>query len=57
LAADIAITLSNVRFRGHVVMPENLSMYAHLGFVETHRAMEMGFHRVYLRLTVPEGRQ
>jgi hypothetical protein len=32
-------------------------MYAHLGFVETHRAMEKGFHRVYLRLTVPEARQ
>ena len=27
-------------------------MYAHLGFVETHRAVEKGFHRVYLRLTL-----
>lgn len=34
-------------------MTENLSMYAHLGFIETHRAMEKGFHRVYLRLSVP----
>jgi len=33
-------------------MTENLSMYAHLGFVETHRAVEKGFHRVYLRLTL-----
>jgi ribosomal protein S18 acetylase RimI-like enzyme len=33
-------------------MTENLSMYAHFGFVETHRAMEEGFHRVYLRLTL-----
>jgi hypothetical protein len=38
-------------------MTENLSMYAHLGFVETHRAMEKGFHRVYLRLTLPEANQ
>jgi ribosomal protein S18 acetylase RimI-like enzyme len=34
------------------MMTENLSMYAHLGFVEIHRAMEKGFHRVYLRLTL-----
>jgi hypothetical protein len=33
------------------------SQYAHLGFAETYRAMEKGFHRVYLRLTLPEGRQ
>jgi hypothetical protein len=28
--------------------------YAHLGFVETHRASEKGFHRVYLRLPLPD---
>ena len=33
----------------NVMMTENLSMYAHIGFVETHRAMEKGFHRVYMR--------
>ena len=32
-------------------------MYAHLGFVETHRAMEKGFHRVYMRWSLfEEGR-
>jgi hypothetical protein len=31
-------------------MSENLSIYAHLGFSETHRAWEDGIHRVYLRL-------
>jgi ribosomal protein S18 acetylase RimI-like enzyme len=41
----------------NAAMTENLSMYAHFGFVETHRAREKGFDRVYLRLTVPEGRQ
>jgi hypothetical protein len=30
-------------------MTENLSMYAHMGFVETHRAMEKEFDRVYMR--------
>jgi ribosomal protein S18 acetylase RimI-like enzyme len=30
-------------------MTENLAMYAHLGFVETHRVTELGFRRVYMR--------
>jgi len=33
-------------------MNDNLSMYAHLGFSETHRAWDDGFHRVYLRLDI-----
>src|SRR5262249_61036939 len=49
--------LPAIRLYTNVAMIENLSMYAHLGFVKTHRATEKGFHRVYLRLTVPEGRQ
>jgi ribosomal protein S18 acetylase RimI-like enzyme len=49
--------LPAIRLYTNVAMTENLSLYTHLGFVETHRAMEKGFHRVYLRLTVPEGRQ
>ncbi len=31
-------------------MTENLSYYAHMGFVETHRIHEDGFDRVYLEL-------
>jgi len=49
--------LPDIQLYTNVAMTENLFMYAHLGFVETHRAIENGFHRVYLRLTVPEGRQ
>jgi ribosomal protein S18 acetylase RimI-like enzyme len=49
--------LPAIQLYTNAAMTENLSMYAHLGFVETHRAMEKGFNRVYLRLTVPEGRQ
>lgn len=35
------------------VMTENLAMYAHLGFVETHRVSESGFRRVYMSRTLP----
>ena len=42
--------LPAVRLYTNVAMNENLSMYAHLGFSETHRVWEDGFHRVYLRL-------
>ena len=35
-------------------MTENLAMYAHLGFVETHRAVENGYHRVHLRCSLPQ---
>jgi ribosomal protein S18 acetylase RimI-like enzyme len=38
----------------NALMSENLAMYAHIGFVETHRALEKGFHRVYMRWTLPE---
>jgi ribosomal protein S18 acetylase RimI-like enzyme len=41
-----------LRLYTNAAMTENLLMYAHLGFVETHRAMEKGFHRVYLRLSL-----
>jgi ribosomal protein S18 acetylase RimI-like enzyme len=44
--------LPALRLYTNVQMTENLSMYRHLGFVETHRAVEQGFHRVYLRRQV-----
>jgi ribosomal protein S18 acetylase RimI-like enzyme len=34
-------------------MTENLAMYAHFGFVETHRVAEKGFRRVYMRWVLP----
>jgi ribosomal protein S18 acetylase RimI-like enzyme len=46
--------LRAIQLYTNAAMTENLSMYAHLGFVETHRATEEGFHRVYLRMGVPE---
>jgi GNAT superfamily N-acetyltransferase len=39
----------------NALMSENLAMYAHVGFVETHRSVEKGFHRVYMRWILPNG--
>jgi ribosomal protein S18 acetylase RimI-like enzyme len=44
-----------IRLYTNVAMTENLSMYAHVGFVETHRAIENGFHRVYMRWDLSQG--
>jgi ribosomal protein S18 acetylase RimI-like enzyme len=41
--------LPALRLYTNALMTENLSMYAHIGFVETHRAIEKGYHRVYMR--------
>ncbi len=46
--------LPALRLYTNALMAENLAMYAHIGFVETHRAIEKGFHRVYLRWALPE---
>jgi ribosomal protein S18 acetylase RimI-like enzyme len=48
------LRLPAIRLYTNVAMTENLTMYAHLGFIETHRAWEDGFHRVYLRLVVAQ---
>src|SRR5262249_28529228 len=47
--------LPAIRLYTNVAMTENLSIYAHMGFVETHRAVEKGANRVYLRWTLPGG--
>jgi ribosomal protein S18 acetylase RimI-like enzyme len=49
--------LPALRLYTNAVMAENLSMYAHIGFVETHRVVEKGFHRVYLRWLLRTGEQ
>ena len=46
--------LGALRLYTNAAMTENLSMYAHLGFVETHRVTEDGFNRVYMRLSLAE---
>jgi ribosomal protein S18 acetylase RimI-like enzyme len=47
--------LPALRLYTNAAMTENLSMYGHLGFVETHRAAEDGFNRVYMRLELARG--
>jgi ribosomal protein S18 acetylase RimI-like enzyme len=47
--------LPALRLYTNALMSENLAMYAHIGFVETHRALEKGFHRVYLGWILPNG--
>jgi ribosomal protein S18 acetylase RimI-like enzyme len=49
--------LPAVRLYTNLAMTENLAMYAHLGFVETHRATEDGFDRVYLRWDLVGGKR
>jgi GNAT superfamily N-acetyltransferase len=51
-AADLS--LNALRLYTNAAMTENLSMYAHLGFFETHRVTEGGFNRVYMRLNLAE---
>jgi ribosomal protein S18 acetylase RimI-like enzyme len=41
--------LSALRLYTNVAMTENLAMYRRIGFVETHRAVELGLNRVYMR--------
>ena len=48
------LDLPALRLYTNALMSENLAMYAHIGFVETHRSVEKGFHRVYMRWTLPE---
>jgi ribosomal protein S18 acetylase RimI-like enzyme len=49
--------LPALRLYTNALMSENLAMYAHIGFVETHRALEKGFHRVYMRWTLGGGQR
>jgi ribosomal protein S18 acetylase RimI-like enzyme len=41
--------LDAIRLYTNAAMTENLSLYARIGFVETHRAVEQGFRRVFMR--------
>lgn len=49
--------LPALRLYTNAAMTENLSMYTHIGFVETHRVVEKGFDRVYLCWTLPGGEE
>jgi GNAT superfamily N-acetyltransferase len=38
----------SIRLYTHVTMTENVGLYTRIGYVETHRGEENGFHRVYM---------
>jgi ribosomal protein S18 acetylase RimI-like enzyme len=41
--------LAALRLYTNAAMSENLALYRRMGFVETHRAVEHGFARVFMR--------
>lgn len=43
---------NSIRLYTQELMTENRARYAHLGFVETHRAEEKGLKRVYMMKTL-----
>ena len=47
--------LPAIRLYTNPAMTENLSMYAHIGFIETHRVVEKGLDRVYMCWNLPAG--
>ena len=52
MAAAMSLKLSALSLYTNAVMSENLALYANLGFVETHRLVELGYNRVYMRLSL-----
>jgi ribosomal protein S18 acetylase RimI-like enzyme len=46
------LKLRAVMLYTNAAMTENLSLYVHFGFVETHRVVEGGYDRVYLRRAI-----
>jgi ribosomal protein S18 acetylase RimI-like enzyme len=41
-----------IRLYTNEVMTENIALYSKLGFVETHRAEEKGYRRIYMRKVI-----
>lgn len=46
--------LKAIRLYTNEAMSENLALYTRIGFVETHRAEEKGFRRVYMTKLLPQ---
>lgn len=51
-AEALAAGLAEVRLLTNALMTGNLTLYTRLGYVETHRAEEDGYHRVFMRKSV-----
>ena len=48
----IAAGCTSIRLYTHELMTENQALYARIGFVETHRAEEIGLRRVFMSKTL-----
>ena len=44
----LAAGYGSIRLYTHETMTENIALYSRIGFVETHRAEQDGFHRVFM---------
>jgi ribosomal protein S18 acetylase RimI-like enzyme len=44
--------VAELRLYTHVTMTENIALYTRLGFAETHRAVEDGYERVFMRKAI-----
>ncbi len=51
-AETLAHVYAAIRLYTNVAMTENIALYARLGYIETHRAVEHGLHRVFMRKIV-----
>jgi ribosomal protein S18 acetylase RimI-like enzyme len=49
------LRLARLTLYTHVVMTENQAIYAHLGYRETARRTENGYHRVFMQKDLPPG--
>ena len=47
-ATALAAGCRSIRLYTNAAMVENIALYERLGFVETHRGEDSGFHRVYM---------
>jgi ribosomal protein S18 acetylase RimI-like enzyme len=52
----VRLTLPALRLYTNAAMTEKLAIYRRIGFLETHRTVENGYHRVHLRLDLTQGR-
>jgi len=50
------LTLPALRLYTNAAMTENLALYCHIGFVETHRSVEKGYNRVHMLLDLSGNR-
>ncbi len=51
----LAAGYGEIRLYTNAAMTQNIALYSRLGYVETHRAVEHGLHRVFMRKRLMAG--